>query len=328
LKKMRILVTGAAGFLGSHLTDVLLGEGHTVIGVDNLATGRFANLEHLQGEPRYSLLERDICQPFEPGQVDAVFNMASPASPADYMKLGPETLKVGSYGVFNTLDVASRYHAIYLHASTSECYGDPDVHPQPESYWGNVNPIGPRSVYDESKRFAEATVMAYHRYRGMNTRMVRIFNTYGPRLQPNDGRVISNFLMQALRGEDLTIYGDGSQTRSFCYVSDLIDGIVRLAWSQEHLPVNIGNPDEWTIAECAREVLAVTGSKSKLRSLPLPEDDPARRRPDITRARTVLGWEPKVRLGEGLKLCIPYFTQALQEEASTSSADRAPVPRY
>jgi dTDP-glucose 4,6-dehydratase len=328
LKKMRILVTGAAGFLGSHLTDVLLGDGHTVIGVDNLATGRFANVEHLQGEPRFSLLERDICQPFEPGQVDAVFNMASPASPADYMKLGPETLKVGSYGVFNTLDIAARYHAIYLHASTSECYGDPDVHPQPESYWGNVNPIGPRSVYDESKRFAEATVMAYHRYRGMNTRMVRIFNTYGPRLQPNDGRVISNFLMQALRGEDLTIYGDGSQTRSFCYVSDLIDGIVRLAWSKEHLPVNIGNPDEWTIAECAHEVLAVTGSKSRLRSLPLPEDDPARRRPDITRARMVLGWEPKVQLREGLKLCIPYFTQAVQEEASTSSTDRAPVPRY
>jgi dTDP-glucose 4,6-dehydratase len=320
LKKMRILVTGAAGFLGSHLTDALLGDGHTVIGVDNLVTGRFANLEHLTGEPRFSLLERDICQPFEPGQVDAIFNMASPASPADYMKLGPETLKVGSYGAFNTLDIASRYRALYLHASTSECYGDPEVHPQPESYWGNVNPVGPRSVYDESKRFAEATVTAYHRYRGVNTRIVRIFNTYGPRLQPNDGRVISNFLMQALRGEDLTIYGDGSQTRSFCYVSDMIDGIVRLAWSHEHQPVNIGNPEEWTIAECAREVLAVTGSRSKLRFLPLPVDDPARRRPDITRARTLLGWEPKVQLREGLKLCIPYFTQAVQEGASASSA--------
>ena len=316
MKKMRILVTGAAGFLASHLSDVLLADGHTVIGIDNLATGSLANLEHLQGEPRFSLLERDICQPFEPGQVDAIYNMASPASPADYMRLGPETLRVGSYGVFNTLDIARRYRAVYLHASTSECYGDPEVHPQTESYWGHVNPIGPRSVYDEAKRFAEATVMAYQRYRAVNTRMVRIFNTYGPRLQPNDGRVISNFLMQALRGKDLTIYGDGSQTRSFCYVSDLIDGIVRLAHSDEQRPVNIGNPVEWTIAECAREVLAVTGSQSKVRSLPLPVDDPARRRPDITRARTVLGWEPKVQLREGLSLCIPYFARAVQESAN------------
>jgi len=315
LKKMRILVTGAAGFLGSHLTDVLLADGHTVIGVDNVSTGRLDNLEHLQSEPRFSLLECDICQPFEPGQVDAIYNMASPASPADYMRLGPETLRVGAYGVFNTLDIARRYHALYLHASTSECYGDPEVHPQPESYWGHVNPIGPRSVYDEAKRFAEATVMAYQRYRSVNTRLVRIFNTYGPRLQPDDGRVISNFLMQALRGEDLTIYGDGSQTRSFCYVTDLIDGIVRLARSDEQGPVNIGNPVEWTIAECAREVLAVTGSQSKLQTLPLPVDDPARRRPDITRARTVLGWEPKVQLREGLNLCIPYFTHAIEESA-------------
>jgi dTDP-glucose 4,6-dehydratase len=317
---MRILVTGAAGFLGSHLTDVLLGEGHTVIGIDNLATGRLENLEHLHSEPRFSLLELDICQPFEPGQVDVVFNMASPASPADYMRLGPETLRVGSYGVFNTLEIARRYRSVYLHASTSECYGDPEVHPQPESYWGHVNPIGPRSVYDEAKRFAEATVMAYQRYRNVNTRMVRIFNTYGPRLQPNDGRVISNFLVQALRGEDLTIYGDGSQTRSFCYVTDLIDGIVRLSRSEEHLPVNIGNPVEWTVADCAREVLAVTGSKSKLRSLPLPQDDPTRRRPDITRARAVLGWEPKVQLREGLTLCIPYFTRAAVEIGSTQSS--------
>jgi dTDP-glucose 4,6-dehydratase len=231
------------------------------------------------------------------------------------MKLGLETLRVGAYGVFNTLDIARRYDAVYVHASTSECYGDPEIHPQPESYWGNVNPIGPRSVYDEAKRFAEATVMAYQRYRGVKTRIVRIFNTYGPRLQPNDGRVISNFVVQALRGEDLTIYGDGSQTRSFCYVTDLIDGIVRLARSEEQQPVNIGNPVEWTIAECAREVLALTGSRSKLRMLPLPEDDPARRRPDITRARAVLGWEPKVQLREGLRLCIPYFTQAVQENA-------------
>jgi dTDP-glucose 4,6-dehydratase len=314
---MRILVTGAAGFLGSHLTELLLADGHTVIGVDNLATGRLANLEPLHGEPRFSLLERDICQPFEPGQVDAIYNLASPASPADYMRLGVETLRVGAYGVFNTLDIARRYRALYLHASTSECYGDPEIHPQPESYWGNVNPIGPRSVYDEAKRFAEATVMAYHRYRGVSTRMARIFNTYGPRLQPSDGRVISNFLMQALRGEDLTIYGDGSQTRSFCYVTDLIDGIVRLAASDEHEPVNIGNPEEWTIADCAREVVAVTGSNSKVRNLALPVDDPARRRPDITRARTVLGWEPKVQLREGLNLCIPYFTRAVQENVDT-----------
>ena len=319
MKKMRILVTGAAGFLGSHLTEMLLADGQTVIGVDNLATGRLANLEHLQSEPRFSLLERDICQPFEPGQVDVIYNLASPASPADYMRLGVETLRVGAYGVFNTLDIARRYRALYLHASTSECYGDPEIHPQPESYWGNVNPIGPRSVYDEAKRFAEATVMAYHRYRGVNTRMARIFNTYGPRLQPSDGRVISNFLMQALRGEDLTIYGDGSQTRSFCYVTDLIDGIVRLAASGEHEPVNIGNPEEWTIADCAREVIAVTGSKSKVRNLALPVDDPARRRPDITRARTMLGWEPKVQLREGLNLCIPYFTRAVQE-----NVDRQP----
>jgi dTDP-glucose 4,6-dehydratase len=317
LKKMRILVTGAAGFLGSHLTDLLVADGHTVIGVDNLATGRLANLEHLQGEPRFSLLERDICQPFEPGQVDVIYNLASPASPADYMRLGVETLRVGAYGVFNTLDIARRYRSLYLHASTSECYGDPEIHPQPESYWGNVNPIGPRSVYDEAKRFAEATVMAYHRYRGVNTRMARIFNTYGPRLQPSDGRVISNFLMQALRGEDLTIYGDGSQTRSFCYVTDLIDGIVRLAASDEYEPVNIGNPEEWSIADCAREVIGVTNSKSTVRNLALPVDDPARRRPDITRARTMLGWEPKVQLREGLNLCIPYFTRALQENVDT-----------
>ena len=317
MKKMRILVTGAAGFLGSHLIELLLADGHTVIGVDNLATGRLANLEHLQGEPRFSLLERDICQPFEPGQVDVIYNLASPASPADYTRLGVETLRVGAYGVFNTLDIARRYRSLYLHASTSECYGDPEIHPQPESYWGNVNPIGPRSVYDEAKRFAEATVMAYHRYRGVNTRMARIFNTYGPRLQPSDGRVISNFLMQALRGEDLTIYGDGSQTRSFCYVTDLIDGIVRLAASDEHEPVNIGNPEEWSIADCAHEVLGVTGSKSKVRNLALPVDDPARRRPDITRARTMLGWEPKVQLREGLNLCIPYFTRAVQENVDT-----------
>lgn len=302
-----ILVTGAAGFLGSHLCDALLAEGHTIIGVDNLSTGKMANLEHLSSESRFRFLEQDICLPFDPGRVDYVFNLASPASPVDYSRLGVETLRVGSAGTLNTLELARRYEAGYLHASTSECYGDPEVHPQVETYWGNVNPVGPRSVYDEAKRFSEAAVMAYHRYHGVNTHLVRIFNTYGPRLQANDGRVISNFLIQALQGEPLTIYGDGSQTRSFCYVSDLIDGIVRLSRSDEHLPVNIGNPTEWTIAECAKEVLAVTGSNSCIIRQPLPQDDPTRRRPDITRARTLLGWEPKIQLREGLERSLEYF---------------------
>jgi dTDP-glucose 4,6-dehydratase len=302
-----ILVTGAAGFLGSHLCDVLLADGHNVLGVDNLSTGNTSNLDHLSSEPRFRFLEQDITRPFDPGRVDYVFNFASPASPVDYTRLGIETLLVGSAGTINTLEVARKYNAGYLHASTSECYGDPEVHPQVETYWGNVNPIGPRSVYDEAKRFSEAAVMAYHRYHNVNTHLVRIFNTYGPRLQANDGRVISNFMIQALREEPLTIYGDGSQTRSFCFVSDLIDGIVRLSRSNEHLPVNIGNPDEWTILECAREVLAVTGSRSEIVQMPLPPDDPARRRPDITRARTLLGWEPKISLRQGLELSLSYF---------------------
>jgi len=302
-----ILVTGAAGFLGSHLCDTLLAEGHTVIGVDNFSTGKTANLEHLSSESRFRFLEQDITRAFDPGRIDYLFNLASPASPVDYTRLGIETLLVGSAGTINTLEIARKYSAGYLHASTSECYGDPEVHPQVETYWGNVNPIGPRSVYDEAKRFSEAAVMAYHRYHNVNTHLVRIFNTYGPRLQANDGRVISNFMIQALRGEPLTIYGDGSQTRSFCFVSDLIDGIVRLARSNEHLPVNIGNPDEWTIFECAQEVLSVTGSNSKIVELPLPEDDPARRRPDITRAHTLLGWTPKISLREGLERSLEYF---------------------
>lgn len=301
------LVTGAAGFLGSHLCDSLLASGHSVIGVDNLSTGRVANLEHLRREGRFSLVEQDICKPFDPGHVDFVFNFASPASPVDYARLGVETLLVGSAGTINTLDIARKYTAGYLHASTSECYGDPEVHPQVESYWGHVNPVGPRSVYDEAKRFSEAAVMAYHRYYGVDTHLVRIFNTYGPRLQPNDGRVISNFMVQALQSAPLTIYGDGSQTRSFCYVSDLLDGILLLSRSDEHFPVNIGNPDEWTILECAREVLSVTGSKSEIFFQPLPEDDPVRRRPDIGRARTLLGWEPKIKLREGLKKSLGYF---------------------
>jgi dTDP-glucose 4,6-dehydratase len=304
---MRSLVTGAAGFLGSHLTDRLLAEGHSVLGVDNISSGDLDNIAHLKNEPRFQFQKRDICAPFDPGAVDYVFNMASPASPPEYLKLGIETLRVGSAGVDNTLAIAERYKAGYLQASTSECYGDPLEHPQSESYWGNVNPVGPRSVYDEAKRFAEALTMAYHRSRGVNTHLVRIFNTYGPRLHPGDGRVISNFMMQALRGEPLSVYGDGKQTRSFCYVDDLIDGIVRLAWSEEHMPVNVGNPEEFTILECARTVLEVTASKSELRFVALPQDDPTRRRPDITRARTLLNWEPKVKLKEGLEKSLDHF---------------------
>jgi dTDP-glucose 4,6-dehydratase len=301
------LVTGAAGFLGSHLTDALIAEGNHVVGVDNLCTGRPVNLAHLANEPRFHLVEQDICEPFDVGPVDYIFNFASPASPADYARLGPETLMVGSQGTKNTLELARKYNAGFLHASTSECYGDPDVHPQTETYWGHVNPIGPRSVYDEAKRFSEALIMAYHRYYDVNTHMVRIFNTYGPRLQPTDGRVISNFMIQALLDEDITVYGDGQQTRSFCYVSDLIAGILLLAKSDEHLPTNIGNPVEWTIKDCATEVLAVTGSKSKVRYEPLPVDDPMQRCPDITKAKSLLGWEPKISLRQGLTLSLDYF---------------------
>jgi len=310
----QILVTGAAGFLGSHLCDVLLAEGHQVVGVDNLCTGNLDNLAHLKREPRFFFEQKDITKPFDPGEVGYVFNMASPASPVDYMRLGIETLLVGSAGTLNTLEIAKKYGAGYLHASTSECYGDPLVHPQVETYWGNVNPIGPRSVYDEAKRFSEAAVAAYHRYHGVNTHLVRIFNTYGPRLAPNDGRLISNLVMQALRGEDLTIYGDGSQTRSFCYVSDLIDGIVKLSRSEEHDPVNIGNPNEWTVLECAKEVQTLVGSHCEIVFKPLPQDDPMRRKPDITKARKLLGWEPKVLLREGLKLSMDYFTACVEAE--------------
>jgi dTDP-glucose 4,6-dehydratase len=301
------LVTGAAGFLGSHLTDRLLGEGYSVLGVDNLSTGDAENLAHLANESRFRFEERDICAAFDPGRVDHVFNLASPASPPEYLRLGIETLRVGSMGVENALQIAAKYDAGFFHASTSECYGDPLEHPQKESYWGNVNPVGPRSVYDEAKRFGEAMVMAYHRSRGVNTHMARIFNTYGPRLHPGDGRVISNFLMQALRGEPFTIYGDGLQTRSFCYVDDLIEGIVRLSRSEEHLPVNLGNPEEYTILECAKAVLEVTGSKSEMSYSELPVDDPTRRRPDITKARTLLGWEPRVGLKDGLKKSLEFF---------------------
>jgi dTDP-glucose 4,6-dehydratase len=312
---MRVLVTGAAGFLGSHLTDALLGGGNSVIGVDNLSTGSLRNLEHLKREPRFEFKEADITQGFEPGRVDYVFNFASPASPVDYYRLGVETLMVGSAGTRNSLEVARKYGAKFLHASTSECYGDPAVHPQTEEYWGNVNPIGIRSVYDEAKRFSEALVVAYHRYYSVDTRLVRIFNTYGPRLQKDDGRVISNFMVQALKGEDLTVYGEGAQTRSFCYVSDEIEGILGLSRTEEHLPVNVGNPTEWTILECAKAVIRVTGSKSKITYNPLPQDDPLQRRPDISKARRLFGWEPKIDLETGLKLSLEYFRSCAEVPA-------------
>ncbi len=319
MSRQRALVTGGAGFLGSHLCDALLAEGDSVVVVDNLLTGRLSNLEHLQNEPRFEFRQIDINQPFDCGKVDYVFHFACPASPVDYTVHGVETLMVGSWGTFHALDVARKYGAKFLTSSTSECYGDPLEHPQKETYWGNVNPIGPRSVYDEAKRFSEAVTMAYHRYYQVDTRIVRIFNTYGTRMQLNDGRVIPNFMKQALRGEDLTVYGDGAQTRSFCYVSDEVDGFLRLSKSDEHLPVNIGNPSEFTILECAKRVLAVTGSKSQIRYQPLPQDDPRQRRPDITKARTLLGWEPRIDLESGLKMSLEYFRKAAFADTSNRS---------
>ena len=316
MTSQRALITGGAGFLGSHLSDALLAEGWSVVVVDNLLTGRTGNLAHLRSEARFEFVEKNICEPFDVGKVDYVFHFASPASPVDYSIHGIETLQVGSLGTFHALDVARKYSAKYFVSSTSECYGDPLEHPQKETYWGHVNPIGPRSVYDEAKRFTEAVTMAYRRYHKVDTRIVRIFNTYGPRMQLNDGRVVPNFMKQAIRGEDLTVYGDGSQTRSFCYVSDEIDGFMRLSKSDEHLPVNIGNPDEFTILECAQLVLKVTGSKSRIRYEPLPQDDPKQRRPDIAKARRLLGWEPKINLEEGLQLSLDYFRKAIAEEST------------
>jgi dTDP-glucose 4,6-dehydratase len=316
MTKLRALVTGGAGFLGSHLCDALLAEGYSVIVVDNLLTGKESNLQHLRNEPRFEFRQIDINSPFDCGPVDYVFHFACPASPVDYMRYGIETLRVGSQGTLQTLEVARKYGAKYLISSTSECYGDPLEHPQKETYWGHVNPIGPRSVYDEAKRFSEALTMAYHRYHKLDTRIVRIFNTYGPRMQLNDGRVVPNFMRQALRGEDLTVYGDGRQTRSFCYVSDEIEGFMLLAKSSQHLPVNIGNPTEFTILECAKRVLAVTGSKSNIRYQPLPQDDPKQRCPDITKARTLLGWEPKIDLATGLRMSLEYFRKAAFEETA------------
>lgn len=306
--KPTTVVTGGAGFLGSHLTDRLLSEGHRVIGLDNFITGNPANIEHLGGNPDYRFIQHDVTQYIlidEP--VDFVFHFASPASPIDYLEYPIPTLKVGALGTHNALGLAKSKKARFVIASTSECYGDPLVHPQTEDYWGNVNPIGPRGVYDEAKRFAEAMTMAYHRYHHVDTKIVRIFNTYGPRMRLRDGRVVPAFIGQALAGEPLTVFGDGSQTRSFCYVSDLIDGIYRLALSDFHEPVNIGNPNEMTIREFAEEILRITGSNSGVEYRPLPVDDPKIRRPDITRARKVLGWEPKVSFEEGIKKTVDYF---------------------
>jgi len=312
----RALVTGGAGFLGSHLCEALLAEGYSVVAVDNLLTGRISNIEHLRREGQFEFLQLDINRRVDCGEVNYVFHFASPASPVDYMVHGIETLKVGALGTMRALDVARKNNAKYLLASTSECYGDPLEHPQKETYWGNVNSIGPRSVYDEAKRFAEAVTMAYHRYYGVDTRIVRIFNTYGPRMQLNDGRVIPNFMKQAFRGEDLTVYGDGTQTRSFCYVKDEVEGFLRLAQCDEHFPVNIGNPEEFTIIDCARRVIEITGSTSRIRYEKLPQDDPKQRKPDITKAKTLLGWEPKIDLETGLRMSLDYFREAVAAEAS------------
>ena len=305
---MRVVVTGAAGFLGSHLTDRLLRDGHEVIGIDNIVTGNPANLAHLERERRFSLIRHDVSRFIEvEGAIGAVFHFASPASPIDYLELPIQTLKVGSLGTHNALGLAKAKGARFFLASTSEVYGDPLVHPQPETYWGNVNPIGPRGVYDEAKRFAEAMTMAYHRTHGLDTRIVRIFNTYGPRMRPSDGRVVSNFIVQALKGEPLTVYGDGTQTRSFCYVDDLIEGIMRLFERGSANPTNIGNPGEFTVLQLAELVRECTGTTSPIQLRPLPIDDPKQRRPDISRAKRELAWEPRVSLEEGLRRTVPYF---------------------
>ncbi len=309
---MRVLVTGGAGFLGSHLCDRLLAEGHTVVAMDNLVTGNTDNIAHLAGNPHFSFVKHDITNYiYLAGDLDAILHFASPASPVDYLELPIQTLKVGSLGTHNALGVAKAKKARLLLASTSEVYGDPLVHPQTEEYWGNVNPIGPRGVYDEAKRFAEAITMAYQRYHGVETRIVRIFNTYGPRMRLNDGRVVPNFIKQALNGEALTVYGEGNQTRSFCYVSDLVDGIYRLLLSDESLPTNIGNPSEMTILQFAQRINALTGNHGGIIYKPLPKDDPQQRQPDITKARRILGWEPKVELDAGLEETIAYFSGRL-----------------
>lgn len=309
----KVLITGAAGFLGSHLCDRFIREGYTVIGMDNLITGSLGNIEHLFKLQEFEFYHHDVSKfVFVPGQLDYILHFASPASPIDYLRMPIQTLKVGSLGTHNLLGLARQKKSRILIASTSEVYGDPLEHPQREEYWGNVNPIGPRGVYDEAKRFQEAITMAYHNYHGLETRIVRIFNTYGPRMRVEDGRALPAFFSQAIRGEDLTVFGDGSQTRSFCYVDDLVEGIYRLLLSEYHLPVNLGNPDEITLLEAAKEVLHLVGGRSQIVFKPLPVDDPKTRQPDISRARSILGWEPKIARREGFKHTLEYFKNVLK----------------
>jgi dTDP-glucose 4,6-dehydratase len=329
----RTLIAGGAGFIGSHLCERFLRDGHEVICVDNLLTGRISNISHLMGSDNFSFVQQDISSPFAiEGPVDNVLHFACPASPIDYLQYPLETLRVGSYGTWNLLELAHSKRARFLFASTSEVYGDPLVHPQRESYWGNVNPIGPRSVYDESKRFSEAVVSAYQREKGLETRIVRIFNTYGPRMRLDDGRVLPTFMGQALRGEPLSVFGDGSQTRSFCYVDDLLEGIVRLLASDEFLPVNVGNPEEITIREFAEEVISMTGSRSTLTFHPLPTDDPRVRKPDITRAFSLLNWYPRIKRQDGIRRTLTYFRNEVSRQVSPDTripvitpADRVPA---
>src|SRR6478672_9788112 len=320
----RAVITGAAGFIGSHLSEALLDRGWSVVGIDNLLTGSVANIAHLAGRD-FMFVKHDVTNYIHvDGPVDVVFHWASPASPIDYLELPIPTLKVGALGTHNALGVAKAKHARFFIASTSEVYGDPLEHPQTESYWGNVNPVGPRGVYDEAKRFAEAITMAYHTYHGLDTRIVRIFNTYGPRMRPRDGRVVSNFIVQALNREPLTIYGDGTQTRSFCYATDEVDGIYKLFMNGDHNPTNVGNPDEYTVKQLAELVVELTGTKSPIVYEPLPKDDPKVRKPDITRARTLLGWEPRVHVRDGLARTIEYFRQHV---GTPMMAPRTPRPR-
>jgi dTDP-glucose 4,6-dehydratase len=315
IPRKRILITGAAGFLGSHLSDRFIKEGFHVIGMDNLITGDLRNIEHLFTLENFEFYNHDVSKfVYVAGNLDYILHFASPASPIDYLKIPIQTLKVGSLGIHNLLGLARSKKSRILIASTSEVYGDPTVNPQPEEYWGNVNPVGPRGVYDEAKRFQEAMTMAYHTFHGLETRIVRIFNTYGPRMRLNDGRVLPAFIGQALRGEDLTVFGDGSQTRSFCYVDDLVEGIYRLLFSDYSMPVNIGNPDEITIKEFGEEIIKLTGTKQKMIYNPLPTDDPKQRRPDITKARKILSWEPKVNRAEGLKITYDYFKSLPEHE--------------
>ncbi|MFD1631582.1 UDP-glucuronic acid decarboxylase family protein [Pseudopedobacter beijingensis] len=315
MERKRVLITGAAGFLGSHLCDRFIKEGYHVIGMDNLITGDLANIEHLFKLENFEFYNHDVSKFVHvPGELDYILHFASPASPIDYLKIPIQTLKVGSLGIHNLLGLARVKKARIIIASTSEVYGDPNVNPQPEEYWGNVNPVGPRGVYDEAKRFQEAMTMAYHTFHGVETRIVRIFNTYGPRMRLNDGRVLPAFIGQALRGEDLTVFGDGTQTRSFCYVDDLVEGIYRLLMSDYAYPVNIGNPDEITIGQFAEEIIKLTGTTQKVIYKPLPQDDPKQRRPDITKAKELLGWEPKVNRAEGLKITYEYFKSLSKEQ--------------